>query len=577
MALTYRMALLAIGLVIIVSIAVTESPLRADNLLQNPGMELPYVKYGEFDAGTITIDKEVANSWERYFILDGTDENGNDLNYFKSQSIEAVLGFNEKRDGDNSQIWWSKKLFDAGVYQQVAGLTIGEHYGFQAGILQIFGDTSSKINDKMFRSVGMDPTGGTSPTATTVIWGPEESLDIDWFYPGVGATALSSTVTVFIRVRSIEESPTAQENSVFADDTYMDIAPLTNITLTIENDTATASWSGAARDGFTLWAHEAQYRAVTDTTWTDLQIFDSSTEANDIPLGTQATFSVTTGVQYEVRARTWHEASGDEHEVPGPWAVATTETIVDNTSPITGYVIDNLGAGVANATVTLVGTATQESTTSGSDGSFNVLVEPGMYTATASLLPTWGDSMPVYLTAPTSDTITLTLRAADDVIVNGGFENTLAGWTYDITPTGFITDNPRSGLYSLSFISQTVTLSQTSVVSNVNNPTLTFWYWGDSGSLVVELFTTSLMTPTTRYTVPLTSQLWKLATVTITSTAVTTTSVTSADAYTGTLGVQFTVTAGEGPIYLDEVSLGSGLLTTTTLQNLYLPGILKGD
>ncbi len=231
----------------------------AANLLQVDGMEAPFVKYGEWAGGGITFDLEVAHDWEKFFVAAGTYDNGNKIRYMRASAVEFLFGSVEKRDGADAQIWWSTKPFEAGIYQQVSGLTVDEYYGFQAGILQVFANTSSKTHNKMFRSVGIDPYGGVNPSSSNVIWSPEEGLDVDWFYPGVGVQAKSSTITVFIRVRSIDDAPQYEENSVWADDPFMDVAPTTTLDLTIDSPTqVTAVWNGAPRTGFHLFAYEAQ-------------------------------------------------------------------------------------------------------------------------------------------------------------------------------------------------------------------------------------------------------------------------------------------------------------------------------
>jgi len=535
---------------------------RSANLLQNDGFELPYVKYGEFSVPGITFDLEVAHDWERFLIPAGTPDNGDNFYYFKSSAAAIAIGVNEKIDGEQSQVWWSKKEFDGGVYQQVSGLTIGEIYGFQAAILQIYGDTGSFSDGKMFRSVGIDPYGGTSPTATTVIWGPEEGLDLGWFWPGVGTQALSSTMTVFIRVRSIDEAPPLQVNPVFADDAFMDIAPTTTLTLTLDSDTqVTAIWNGAPRSGFHLFAYEAQYRKVTDTDWTDLQLFNSRTNPSKKPNGS---FSVEPGIEYIVRARTWHEQNGgDLHEVPGPWA---EESIIAG-GIVSGNILDNREAQINGAMVSISG-APAISTTSQSDGSYSLLTGDGSFGVTASHSSGWTIPYPISVTVPNTTTVvplTITLRPPDDIILNGDFEDNLDHWQVSGTTPNTNTSQIRTLSQSLA-LSGNVSISQTDFISSSYEPILSFWYKVEGGDgddiFTAEILGTGL-TATNSFSTSTIGD-WQHAWLPL----------GIAETYTGDVGVRYSLSQSgltQTVVYLDEVSLGS----TRQTSIFYLPVLFK--
>ena len=120
----------------------------------------------------------------------------------------------------------------------------------------------------------------------------------------------------------------------------MEVAP-NNTTLALSKNSATevkATWGGSARSGFTLKGYEAQYRKASDSTWTNLQVLDSS---NDFSTATSATFSAVSGTPYVVRARTWHEDPATSHEVPGSWI---EETIALG-GLVTGKVVNNRNGG----------------------------------------------------------------------------------------------------------------------------------------------------------------------------------------------------------------------------------------
>jgi hypothetical protein len=522
----------------------------AANLLQNDGLEPPFEKYGIWDTGLGKVfDLEVAHGWERYYIPAGTVDGDEKLRYFRSSALEFLYGFIEKRDGTDAQLFWSKAPFDAGIYQQISGLTIGESYGFQAGVLQIYGDTGVSSNNKMFRSVGIDPHGGTIPTSTNVIWGPEENRTPGWFYPGVGTTAMSSTVTVFVRVRSLEDAPAGKENSVWVDDTFLDVAPDTQLVLSLNSPTeALAQWSGNPRSGFKLFAYEAQFRKSADPTWTDLQIFTSNQEPST---NTSKTFPIELGVEYTVRARTWHEqVSGDSHEVPGPWLEQTF---------VTGRVLDNRGNGVDNALVIVNGiSGTTNTTTTG--GAYMLQSGTGTFGLEASAGPAWQTSQPVSVTLPVVTAVaplTLTLRPINQAITNGDFETDLAGWQVTGTSPSTITEGIRSGSGSLR-LTDTVTISQMTVLSGVFKPTLSFWYKlaGEDGNglFTAELLGDNQINATNLQVAGVFSSTiggeWAFVWLPL----------ESSEIYTGAASVRFSLSQpvnSQTRVYLDEVSLGA--------------------
>jgi len=541
-----RKSKLVVGWFIGLALAALPVAAWAGNLLQNDGLEAPFVKYGEWSSQGVTFNLEVANGWERFFVPAGTYDNGSKLRYFRASALQFLYHMTEKRDGEDAQLFWSTKPFDAGIYQQITGLTPGESYGVQAGILQVYGKTTRPAqNGKMFRSLGIDPTGGTDPTASTVIWGPEESRTPNWFYPGVGAQAISSTVTVFVRVRSLDDAPTYEENSVWVDDVFMDVAPTTSLNLTVDSATqVTASWSGAPRSGFSLFAYEAQYRKTTASAWTGLQIFSSTSSAST---NTAKSFAVEPGIEYVVRARTWHEQTGgDGHEIPGPWV----EQHISTGGFITGRVLNSEGNPVSGATVTAAGLSAVTST---GNGAFELNTGAGVFEITA----TTGNraSTPISVTVPTVVDIvplTLTLRPPDDAITNGDFSAGLNGWAVIGGSLITTTAEYRSGGSSLQ-LGGSATLSQTAAVAGMYRPVLSFWYklTGDGGDTF------------SAYITPSGGGVWSLADSSFTAPGgwqFVSLPLNYTEVYTGPVWVSFNLTQTGGlsdtVVYLDEVSLG---------------------
>ncbi|MEM7028664.1 MAG: carboxypeptidase-like regulatory domain-containing protein [Chloroflexota bacterium] len=556
----------------------------AANILDNPGLEDDYVQYDTYNNNGVDWKLQVANSWERFEIRKDR------LRFFTASDWAAFNGSPvvEKRDGSQAQVWWSSRKFDAGLYQQVSGLTIGEHYGFQAGILQVFETTnqSTPNTGNMLRSVGIDPYGGTDEEASTVIWGPEEpnatytqgEEKFTWFYPGVGATALSTTVTVFVRVQSLKNATTPNSNQVWVDDTFMDIAPTTDLTLSATSTTEVmAEWSGTPRTDFSLFAYEAQYRKEADSDWIDLQIFDVDTLPSQ---NTSASITVEENVSYVVRARTWHEQiNGDGHEVPGPWV----EKTIQAGGAITGVVTTPSGVPLSGVTVTANSTTTAQTT---GDGSYTLSTGAGTFAITAANKTGWQTLDPITITLAATQTVSLplTLYPPHNAIVNGGLEGSLQGWTSSLTSAmgsavEFDGLDRRSGNYSL-VISGTGSLTQTGIVTNAYQPTLTFWYQTKGGdgddTLVAQIVgdytlpslakRTVFLPPTTPITLTQSSG-WEQVTLPLVLSGTT--------VYTGNIDVQFLVNqVGLTPtqFYLDEVVLGQSYGGPETI---YLPVILR--
>jgi hypothetical protein len=96
----------------------------------------------------------------------------------------------------------SPGAYVAGIFSQVGGLTPGTAYKASLG----WGAPTAPT-DTFGRQLGIDPTGGTNPSAPSVVWGPMHWGDgrmLNYPVPDVNidisAVAQASTVTVFIKV-----------------------------------------------------------------------------------------------------------------------------------------------------------------------------------------------------------------------------------------------------------------------------------------------------------------------------------------------------------------------------------------
>jgi len=117
------------------------------------------------------------------------------------------------------------RMHEGGLYQQIGGIVPGSLVEFSAWIQTWMcfnyddcndGRTSDQPSDMHIR-VGIDPTGGTVPTSTNIIWSPEVPAFDQWTLFSVRARAQSSTVTVFTHSRP-EWDYARANNDVYLDD-----------------------------------------------------------------------------------------------------------------------------------------------------------------------------------------------------------------------------------------------------------------------------------------------------------------------------------------------------------------------
>lgn len=206
---------------------------QSGELLNNPGFEDPYIQAG-------SADIFVATGWQAWYITpDGVTypincpENAPPdcvvyrIPVFRNTQPQDARQPPRARSG-NSQKWGSGyATFIAGVYQQVSGITPGTRLRFSAftqgfncsNNLGCFGGVgeygkSYEPGDVLTR-VGIDPTGGTSPFGSGVVWsGYANPIDV-FVQQQVEAVAQNATVTVFIWSSPLFPQ---QYNDIYVDD-----------------------------------------------------------------------------------------------------------------------------------------------------------------------------------------------------------------------------------------------------------------------------------------------------------------------------------------------------------------------
>jgi len=135
-----------------------------------------------------------------------------------SQDLDFTEAVDTYWGAPSLRMWSDGGSFIAGIYAQVGGLQPGVAY--RAAVGWAAPDPANSFG----RTLGIDPTGGTDPTSSNVIWGPtvwgfgkvvnclpakSDCPNID-----VSAVARSSTITIFVKVEHNNPHP---PNWIFID------------------------------------------------------------------------------------------------------------------------------------------------------------------------------------------------------------------------------------------------------------------------------------------------------------------------------------------------------------------------
>ncbi len=391
-------------------------------LLTNPGVEVYDAPYAQYQG----IDCQVASGWQRFW-YDGQEPQWMDTRVFAGSHLGG--GWVERIQGDTSQLVISTLPYTAGILQRVTGLTPGMGYGFHAAMLTIFQTSAPpSSHGTMIKQVGMDPTGGIDPQASTVVWSePDDHDEGPWDIDQRTAVyAQGQAMTVFVRVISPHEAGDLPFlNYSFLDSAILAQTPQVRATSPAVSETPSFSvrWDNAlpAPGSEKLKWYDVQWKDETEGVWHNWQ---EQTKA------TESTFSGQQGHTYRFRARVWQRYPNGAH-LYGPFRPDGDTTTRIAGPRLAGRVLANAGNPVSGATVAILGTG--HTTTSGSSGGYVLDVEHWTEPKTATVShPWWKPPDPRHgLTFGLAETVpfTWTLRPPDDAVANGGFEAGLDNWT----------------------------------------------------------------------------------------------------------------------------------------------------
>lgn len=121
--------------------------------------------------------------------------------------------------GHHSQVVTSRYSFDIVLMQTVAAEP-GRNYRFRGSIVSFYKGTSGERADgKIFKTIGIDPSGGRDPKGAGITWGERDGRDNEWRYPVVQVKAQANAITVFIRLENTEKDVGSTElNIIHLDD-----------------------------------------------------------------------------------------------------------------------------------------------------------------------------------------------------------------------------------------------------------------------------------------------------------------------------------------------------------------------
>jgi hypothetical protein len=283
------------------------------------------------------IDGNVPAGWTAVLLAGAPRINSTDLEY--AHNCGEDYGF-EKIEGIDSWVLLSEDIetppepgrpFDAVFYQQV-DVAQDSAYSLSGWLLSLCGG-STMPNDcpsyaYIAKMLGIDPTGGTDPLAATVVWVEDRRnfTQSGWVNLRLGATARSSKLTVFARIRSPFQH---HGNYAFVDGLSLVRAPtaaFVSLPASVPGKQTTVRWDGvqsediAAIPGGTYrLIFDVQVRRTGETGWTDWQTGQPAGEALFTAMGC--------GPQsYELRLRARSEqpaGSGGawpNQRYPGDWS-----------------------------------------------------------------------------------------------------------------------------------------------------------------------------------------------------------------------------------------------------------------
>lgn len=475
--------------------------------------------------------------------------------------LAAVFGLpylNYRLEGTLSQVATSRYGYNF-VLSQTVATQPGQAYAFGGKIVTFWKGPGPEVDHtKIFKRIGIDPSGGTDYDGPNVAWTGWDSLDNAWTSPALAVLAGATQATVFIQIDNRgEDVGPAHLNPSHIDSFKFELAPVAQLNLpdTAPPGPINVSWGVTIPDPgyWNLWGYDVEFRDDPAGPWQTIQEHTGGNRAN-----TSYVLPAEAGKIYSVRVRPWqqHGPGGDPiiAALPGLWLEKTV--IVGQA--ITGRVINHAGLGLGGVTVTASGVAMPA--VSGSGGRFTIATGvEGDFEVQASDFEEYiaPPATQVTVTSSAATYVTITLRpgGAGQALQNNDFETGADPWqSSDGSPISTANGQAHTGSGGL-LLTGSASIFQSGTAADMDNPLLSFWYKADS-PFTVQLLATGALTPVNEASVaPATEWThymldWRLD-----------------EPYSGAIGARFI--PGPGSAYIDEVSLAAGP------ERIYLPVIKK--
>lgn len=475
-----------------------------------------------------------------------------------AEDLYHVPYLNYRIEGSHSQVFASRRAFNI-VFSQTVTVNSGQDYALGGKIVTFWkGSGGERDDNKIFKRIGIDPTGGVNYNSSNVVWTTWEGIDNVWTDPALAVTAQANKVTVFIQVenKGADVGP-AYLNSGHLDNFRFELAPMATLNLPASAvpGPLTVTWNATLPDEsyWDLWGYDVEYKDNLTNAWQAVQSHNNNNGKN-----TSYTFNAQAGRIYTFRVRPWQERPGGDAAttaLPGVWQ----EESVTLGQAVVGQVMNHLGLNLGGVTVSVVGGNSSASDLygqyqlpTGGPGDFNVAAGdiPGFQAPPTTTVTISGSSIV---------NLPLTFHPAGEAqaLRNNHFETDLAFWQESNPGNVSVAAAARhTGERGLR-LENNAQISQTNTVSNLRNPTLSFWYKNDTALEVqflaeagqtVEPLLTRTLQPVNEWTFVVLE-------------------LNGPEFYSGEIGVNF-VTSG-GTIYIDEVGIAAGA------YEMYTPLILK--
>lgn len=181
-----------------------------ETLLKNGGFEVFVSREadGENAVWRNKYPEEIGADWE----VDLSTINQPDQIHFMTSSVAAQVGkdlyqgtgLNYAYEGTSSQVIASQYGFDV-ILRQTILVESNQKYRFSGTLASYYrGENYVPTVDKIFKQIGIDPTGGSDHLSPNIVWSERTSLDQEWVQLTAEAIAENDIITVFIRIENVE-------------------------------------------------------------------------------------------------------------------------------------------------------------------------------------------------------------------------------------------------------------------------------------------------------------------------------------------------------------------------------------